>query len=291
MLIFTVRVSLIQSHGTATPLALDIYLKKKPDGSTRTIEEWNRNIPECSSEDRDAGSPSSSILLATAEEDLEKRVALALSNLPDTARILMWKLKEDLPFILPLFCDEDETSIFEDFHSYAGYERGTPRKPASNSTFSTSGSKSTSSASITTPATTADSGKDGFGEEEEDDDSPNRKRPRKGPKDTTAQHPGDLDRRRLRCHFHAKCPKTHCQKTCIMNGWLNIHNLRFAQRFPHILIITIAWVTFLIISGVIMGLITLLYGARSASKSLRKSLQRIITSYLVLSMHLLQASR
>jgi hypothetical protein len=161
--------------------------------------------------------------MAAAEEDLEERVSHACSGNPRLAEILLPKLRAKLSFILPLFCEEEECSPFEfsPGFSYFGYERGATRKRNSGSTPST-GSKSTTGTSITTPATSADSSKDCDGEEEDNElpnsEQPSQKRPRLS---------GDQERRRLRCHFHAKSPNTHIRKTCIMSGWLNMHNLRF----------------------------------------------------------------
>lgn len=169
--------------------------------------------------------------MTTAEEDLEERVSWALSNDPTLAQTLLSKLKDKLPFILPLFCEEEECSLldFSQGSSYFGYERGPTRKPASSSAPST-GPKSSTGASIMRPAASADHGKDGYGneeEEEEDELSNSRRRPLKRLRTSNSRHPGDQERRRLRCHFHAKCPSTHIQKTCVMSGWLSIHNLRF----------------------------------------------------------------
>jgi hypothetical protein len=204
----------------------DIY----PKGS---IENWSLDIPEgfkCP-EIVDAQSPSTSILMTTAEEDLEERVSRELPNDPTLAHILLSKLKDKLTFILPLFCEEEEYSLldFSPVYSNFGYERGITRKPASSSAPST-GSKSSTGASIMTPATSAGSGKDVYGNEEEEDDdvSNSGRRPLKRPRISNLRHPGDQERRRLRCHFHAKCPSTHIQKTCVLSGWLSIHNLRFA---------------------------------------------------------------
>jgi hypothetical protein len=203
----------------------DIY----PKGS---IENWSLDIPEgfkCPGI-VDAQSPSTSILMTTAEEDLEERVSWALSNNPTLAHTLLSKLKDKLPFILPLFCEEEECPLldFSQASSYFGYMRGITRKPASSSAPSTR-SKSTTGASIMTPATSADSGKDGYGNEEEEEDNASNsgRRPLKRPRISNSRHPGDQERRRLRCHFHAKCPSTHIQKTCVLSGWLSIHNLRF----------------------------------------------------------------
>jgi hypothetical protein len=195
-----------------------------------SIENWNLGVPEDFkyAENVEAHSPSTSILMTAAEEDLEERVSHVLSGDPALADILLPKLKAKLSFILPLFCEEEECSPFEfsPGSSYFGYERGTTRKRTSGSTPS-SGSKSTTGTSITTPATSADSGKDFDGDDDDDEMSNSRKRSQKRPRLSNPRHPGDQERRRLRCHFHAKCPNTHIQKTCIMSGWLSIHNLRF----------------------------------------------------------------
>jgi hypothetical protein len=195
-----------------------------------SIENWNLGVPEDFKypENVEAHSPSTSILMTAAEEDLEERVSHALCGDPALAEILLPKLKAKLSFILPLFCEEEECSPFEfsPGSSYFGHERGTTRKRTSGSTPST-GSKSTTGTSITTPATSADSGKDFDGDDDDDEMSNSRKRSQKRPRLSNPRHPGDQERRRLRCHFHAKCPNTHIQKTCIMSGWLSIHNLRF----------------------------------------------------------------
>ncbi len=161
--------------------------------------------------------------MATAEEDLEKRVKLALCQDSVLAQALLSRLKNDLPFLLPLFCEEEESSPFEapQFSSYAADERGSSGKAASSSAPSTTGSKSNTENSITTPATSADFGRDSI-EEDANDDGPRLKRRRT----LGTQRHGDQVRRRFRCHFHAKSPSIHCQKICILNGWLSIHHLR-----------------------------------------------------------------
>jgi hypothetical protein len=193
------------------------------------IENWNLGVPESFKypENAEPYSPSTSILMTAAEEDLEERVSHVLYGDPALAEILLPKLRAKLSFILPLFCEEEECSPFEfSPGSYFGHERGTTGKRTSGSTPSTE-SKSTTGTSITTPATSADSGKDGDGDDDDDELSNSRKRPQKRPRLSNPRHPGDQERRRLRCHFHAKCPSTQTQKTCIMSGWLSIHNLRF----------------------------------------------------------------
>ena len=193
-----------------------MYLKKDP------VEHWSLHLPETYHETADARSPSASLLIATAEEDLERRVDMALCQDPVLAQALVSKLKNYLPFLLPLFSEEEESSPFEapQFSSYAGHERGTSRTTASTSAPSTSGSKSVADNSITTPATSADIGRDGFDEDADEADSPRTKRSRLSARASIQKQ------RRFRCHFHAKSPTTHCQKICILNGWLNIHHLR-----------------------------------------------------------------
>ncbi|KAN0119551.1 hypothetical protein V8E51_001759 [Hyaloscypha variabilis] len=218
------KVTTIES--IAPQASIDIFMKK---GS---IENWNLGVSE-RPEHVEEHSPSTSTLMAAAEEDLEERVSHALSGNPALAEILLRKLKARLSFILPLFCEEEEVSPFESSPgcSYFGYERGTTRKRTSGSTPS-SASKSTAGTSITTPATSADSGKDCDGDEDEDDELPkSQQRSQKRPRLS-----GDQERRRLRCHFHAKSPNTHIQKTCIMSGYLNIHNLRGHYEHHHTII-------------------------------------------------------
>jgi len=220
----TAVATVITKESIAPQASIDIFMKK---GS---IENWNLGVSE-RPEHVEAHSPSTSTLMAAAEEDLEERVSHALSGNPALAGILLRKLKARLSFILPLFCEEEEVSPFESSPgcSYFGYERGTTRKRTSGSTPS-SASKSTAGTLITTPATSADSGKDCDGDEDEDDELPkSQQRSQKRPRLS-----GDQERRRLRCHFHAKSPNTHIRKTCIMSGYLNIHNLRFVIQpfFP-----------------------------------------------------------
>lgn len=195
--------------------SIDIFMKK---GS---IENWNLGVPE-GPEHGEVHSPSTSTLMAAAEEDLEGRVSQALSGDPALVAILLPKLKARLSFIRPLFCEEEEYSPFESSPgcSYFGYEGGTTRKRTSGSTPSTA-SKSTTGTSIRTPATSADSGKDCDGDDDDDEVPKSQQRPQKRPRLS-----GDQERRRLRCHFHAKSPNTHIRKTCILSGYLNIHNLR-----------------------------------------------------------------
>jgi len=203
---------------------LDIFLKKG------IIEDWSSDIPEGSKylENIEDYSPSTSILMTAAEEDLEERVSHALSYDPTLAQTLLSKLKDKLQFILPLFCEEEECSpfVFSQRSSYFAYGRGTASKSGSSSAPST-GSKSTPGTSFTTPAPSADSGKDGDDNEDEDHSSNSRKRPSKRPRTSNSRRPGDQERRRLRCHFHAKSPNTHVEKTCILSGYLSIHNLKF----------------------------------------------------------------
>jgi hypothetical protein len=218
----TVDSKTTDTESIAPQASIDIFMKK---GS---IENWNLGVPEGFKYHAEAHSPSTSILMTAAEEDLEERVSNALSGDPALAEILLPKLKAKLSFILPLFCEDEESSPFEfsPGSSYFEHERGMPRKRTSGSTPST-GSKSTTGTSITTPTTSADSAKDCDGDDDDDELSNRRKRPQKRPRLSNPHHPGDQERRRLRCHFHAKCPNTHIQKTCIMSGWLSIHNLRF----------------------------------------------------------------
>jgi hypothetical protein len=243
-----------------------------------SIENWNLGVPEAP-EKVEAHSPSNSTLMAAAEEDLEERVSHALSGNPAVAAILLPKLKAKLSFILPLFCEEEECSPFEFSPgcSYFGYERGT-RKRTSDSTPSTA-SKSTSGTSITTPATSADSSKDCDGEEEEEElpnsEQPSQKRPRLS---------GDQERRRLRCHFHAKSPNAHVRKTCIMSGWLNMHNLRFVI-YCFVFFSFIERYKLLTSSEAIMTVITRLFDATNASKHSRKRRRRTSIKELVLLMH------
>jgi len=260
------------TKSSAQQASINIFLN---NGS---IENWNLGVPEAP-ENVEAHSPSKSTLMAAAEEDLEERVSHALSGNPGVAALLLPKLKAKLSFILPLFCEEEECSPFEFSPgcSYFGYERGTTRKRTSGSTPSTA-SKSTSGTSITTPATSADSTKDCDGEED-DDELPNSEQPpQKRPRLL-----GDQDRRRLRCHFHAKSPNTHIQKTCIMSGWLNMHNLRFVI-YCFVFFGFIQQYRLLTSSEAIMTVITRLFDATNASKVSRKRRRRTSIKELVLLM-------
>jgi hypothetical protein len=199
-----------------------IYLKK---GNLDRIEDWGYGVPEnVDTVPVDSQSPSTSILMTAAEEELEERVSRAFGNSSASALILISKLKQKLSIILPLLCDEENQSPFEflEGYSYHGYERGAPTASTSSSTQSV-GAISTLGASTTTPATSADLG------EEDDDDVPNeRQGSRKRLKTSHPREHGVQERRRLRCHFHAKCPITHTQRACVLSpGYLSIHNLRY----------------------------------------------------------------
>jgi hypothetical protein len=198
--------------------SINMYLKK---GSFGTIEDWNLEIPNnFDDEPAESQSPSTTILMATAEEELGDRIFRVLHNDPGLAQILLSKLKHKLSFILPLLCDEEDQSPldFSQGYYYNGQERGLSGKTSSSG--ASSSAKSTTGTSSMTPATSADFGDQG------DDDIP--QRPRKRRRIATSRGRGDRDqgRRRLRCHFHAKCPITHTEKTCVLSGWLSIHNLR-----------------------------------------------------------------
>jgi hypothetical protein len=168
-----------------------------------------------------------------SEEDLEFRVFSVLGSDPGLAQAVIDRLKEQFPFISPLFCGADEGSVLGDSPQYSSpvYERGSSRSPSATS--SASQAKSSSTSSGMTPATSIS---EKFGDEEDGDDkdSPSKDRPRKRQKVGTSKQQKTTGRRRLRCHFHAKCPITHNQKACVMSGWLNIHNL----RYDHILSIS-----------------------------------------------------
>jgi hypothetical protein len=198
--------------------SIDMYLKK---GSLNTIEDWSLEIPDNFDDELvESQSLSTSILMATAEEELGERISRVLHNDPRFAQILLSNLKHKLPFILPLLCDEEDQSPF-DFsqgYYYNGQQRGPSGKTSSSG--ASSSAKSTTGTSTTTPATSADLGDQG------DDDAT--QRPRKRPKIMKrGRSDRDQGRRRLRCHFHAKCAITHTEKTCVLSGWLSIHNLRY----------------------------------------------------------------
>ncbi|CZR65056.1 uncharacterized protein PAC_14956 [Phialocephala subalpina] len=196
--------------------SVDMFLKK---GSLGTIEDWSLEIPDnFDDEPLDSQSPSTTILMATAEEELGERISRVLHNDPGLAQILLSKLKDKLSFILPLLCDEEDQSPF-DFsqrYYYNGQERGPSGQTSSSG--ASSSAKSSAGTSIMTPSTSVDL------REQEDDEVPQRSRKRV--KISSSRGRGVQGRRRLRCHFHAKCPITHTQKTCVLSGWLSIHNLR-----------------------------------------------------------------
>jgi hypothetical protein len=161
------------------------------------------------------------------EIDLEARVLGVLGNDPGLAQAVLCKLNDQLPFISPLFCDTEGTSILGDSPQYSSpaYECGSSGSPSA--TPSSSQTKSSSYSSGMTPATSIASGKDELEEDGEDKDSPRKERPKKRQKTGPSKQQKVTGRRRLRCHFNAKCPTTHNQKACIMSGWLSIHNLRY----------------------------------------------------------------
>jgi hypothetical protein len=164
---------------------VDIYLKK---GSLGRIEDWSFDIADdFDGEPVGSQSPSTSILMTTAEEELEDS---ALRNDPGLAPILISNLKHKLSFILPLFYDEEDRSPFDSSQGYCynDYERGGPKTSTSSSAPSTS-SKSTTVASVTTPATSAD-----LGDQDADEAA---QRSRKRPRITKPRDPAGQERRRL----------------------------------------------------------------------------------------------
>jgi hypothetical protein len=162
-----------------------------------------------------------------SEEDLEFRVFSVLGSDPGLAQAVVDRLKDQFPFISPLFWGGEEGSVLGDTSQYSSpvYEHGSSRSPSATS--SASQTKNSSTSSGMTPATSISSEKFEDEEDGDDKDSPSKDRPRKRRKVGTSKQQKTTGRRRLRCHFHAKCPISHNQKACAMSGWLSIHNLRY----------------------------------------------------------------
>jgi hypothetical protein len=182
----------------------------------------------------DSHTPLSNPNMLGSEEDLEFRVFSVLGSDPGLAQAVVDRLKDQFPFISPLFNGADEGSIFGHSPQYSCpvYERGSSRSPSATS--SASQPKGSSTSSGMTPATSISSEKFGDEDDGDDKDSPSKDRPRKKQKLGTSKQQKTTGRRRLRCHFHAKCPITHNQKACVMSGWLSIHNLRYNPIFIHV---------------------------------------------------------
>lgn len=174
-----------------------------------------------------SSTPSGDVNMLGSEADLEFRVFSVLGSDPGLAQAVIDRLQDQLPFISPLFWGVDDGSVLGNSPQYSSpvHESGSSRSPSATS--SASQAKSSSTSSGMTPATSIASEK--FGDEEDGDekDSPSKDRPRKRQKVGASKQQRTTGRRRLRCHFHAKCPITHNQKACVMSGWLSIHNLRY----------------------------------------------------------------
>ncbi|RDW60573.1 hypothetical protein BP6252_11956 [Coleophoma cylindrospora] len=218
----------IQLRKEESPLEIKMCLKKD------SIEDWSLEIPEDidNQEIGDVQSPSTTILMATAEEDLEERVRAVTGDDHNYGQALLANLKEKLPEILPLFCGEDfcgeDYSPFE-FSNYAPsvtYGSGYTNRSGSSSA-PPSDTKSSAGISVNTNATSSGSSKKhNRADDEENHTGKDQRQPSKKPKVSRPATRGVQDRRRFKCHFYTKCPISHTKKTCVMSGWPSIHHLR-----------------------------------------------------------------
>ena len=198
--------------------------KSSPTMATKgRIQDWRLNIQDSSSETR-----SDDIRILSAEEDLEDRISWMFGNDPSFSQALICNLKEKLDFILPLFSVDEDQDLFESqfVTTPPAYERGSSQGTSSNSTFS-SESKSSNASTSATPATSADVGKEEKPTKDEDKSSKNRQPSIKRRISRNSQASGGRERRRLRCHFHAKYPASHSKRPCTQSGWLSVHNLKY----------------------------------------------------------------
>lgn len=168
-----------------------------------------------------------------ADKDLEIRVFETLENDPNLAQATLSKLKDQLPFISPLFNDADTASILDGSSNDSSSICECASSGSPSGASSSGHSKTSTTSSGMTPATSLSSDKNEFDEDGEDTKS--KERPRKKPKIVSSKRKSTVGHRRLRCHFHAKCPVTHNQKTCIASGWLSIHNLRYVSSYCFLL--------------------------------------------------------
>lgn len=190
------------------------------------MEDWTIKIRDHLDDDPvESQSPSTTILMATAEEELRERISRVYPDDPELAETLLSKLIERLPFILPLLCDEQDQSLFDfsrDYY-YASHARGPSGETPASSSNASSNMKSTARTSTATSATSANLG------DQRDDDAPQKSN--KCPRIMRTQGSGDRGpgRRRLRCHFYTNRPDSHTEKTCVLSGYLSIHNLKYAN--------------------------------------------------------------
>ncbi|RDW91694.1 hypothetical protein BP5796_02859 [Coleophoma crateriformis] len=225
----------IQLRNEESPLEIKMCLKKD------SIEDWSLDIPEDidNQEIGDVQSPSTTILMATAEEDLEERVRAVTGDDHNYGQALLANLKEKLPEILPLFCGEDfcgedySPLEFSNYASSVTYGSGYTNRSGSSSA-PPSDTKSSAGVSINTSATSSGSSrKHNRADDEENHTGRDQRQPSKKPKASRPGTRGVQDRRRFKCHFYTKCPLSHTKKTCVMSGWPSIHHLRGHYESHH----------------------------------------------------------
>ncbi|KAE9378502.1 hypothetical protein N431DRAFT_462011 [Stipitochalara longipes BDJ] len=210
------------------------------------VQTWRLDIQDSSSETRSDGIRSLSASIF-AEEDLQDRVSWMFGKDSSFSQALICNLKDKLNFILPLFNVDEDQDLFESpfVTTPLAYERGPSQGTSSNSTVS-SNSKSSNATDVS---------KEEKSTEDKDKSSKIPQLSIKRRISSNSQASSGRERRRLRCHFHAKCPASHSKRTCTQSSWLSIHNLK-GHNDAHLL----------------------LYDATDALRNLRRSLKSISIS-------------
>lgn len=154
-------------------------------------------------------------------EGFENRISTQYEEDPPFAEALKSKLQGKFSFILP-FLDGDCEALFEDPNFTSTPQGSDTSSSTSNyrSSFSYPHTTSSSRTSFTSSAPKRQSNEDDENDEvEQQGKHQKRRKPNSSREDPSK-------RQRLRCHFHAFCPESHTKKTCMVSGWLSIHNLR-----------------------------------------------------------------
>lgn len=204
-----------------------VLLRPSPMSANKArIQDWRLDTQDASSviHTDDMKSLSAS---AFVEEDLEERVSQRFGDNPSFVKALISNLKEKADFILPIFGIDDDLDLFESpfITTPAAYDQESSQGTTPSST-GCSGSKNSNTSTSATPATSADSGKADDPTDGEEKSSKNQQSSSK----RRSRGSGGPEGRRLRCHFHAKCPANHNKRTCTHSGWLSIHNLKYGHR-------------------------------------------------------------
>lgn len=178
--------------------------------SERNVIDWSNHHPWYSA---------TTISIA---EDFENRISAQYKEDPAFAEALKSRLQGKFSFILP-FLEGDCETLFEDPNLTSTPQGSDASSSTSNYHSNSSQSQVTSSSRTSFASTTLKRQESGNDDGDEVDPPQDQRRKRRKPNNSRE----DLSkRRRLRCHFHAFCPEDHTQKTCMVSGWLNIHNLR-----------------------------------------------------------------